>query len=282
MATKIEWTDVTVNPFPGCRKVSPGCQNCYAERMAQRLRAMGKWKYARVVDDNGWTGQVSTDRAAMYVGGKGKKIFVNSMGDLFYEGITDEQRNWAFDKMLSQPQHTFQILTKRPERAAEYYAGVAKTQGECSEPNPLAYAPNIWFGWTAEDQQRFDERTPWGVQIQAAVRFVSLEPLLGPMNLTGNDERLVWPWCEACGKGEGVEWVIVGCESGPKRRPCDKEWVADIVPQCHAAAVPVFVKQINVAGRIVKDPEDIALELTSFFDGGPLNTRGIRQFPNQR
>lgn len=290
--TKIEWTDVTVNPFPGCRKISPGCQNCYAERMAMRLKAMGQMQYQDVVDDHGWTGRSSCAGVyAMRVPGKGKMIFVESMGDLFFEGNPFIGGIDAiYGAMLDQPQHTFQVLTKRPERALKYYQGVAHDQAECGEPNPLAYAENIWFGWTAEDQPRLDERTPFGLQVPAAVRFISAEPLLGPIRFGSEFARyrshvsgLRYTKAEAAGDHDvlpGIDWVIVGCESGPKRRPCDTQWVADIYGQCVVAGVPCFVKQIQINGEVVHDAGRIAIELSDYC-GQPISAVDIRQFPRK-
>jgi protein gp37 len=288
--TKIPWCDVTINPFPGCRKVSPGCENCYAEAMAKRLKAMGQSKYENVVNLDGWTGRSSCAGInVMRVPGKGKRVFVESMGDLFYErnpfvGGIDR----VYSMMLDQPQHTFLVLTKRPERALEYYQGVDRDQEECYEPNPIAYAPHIWLGTTCENQEWADKRIPILMQIPAAVRFVSLEPLLGPVNL----RRHICGWmrCRACGAYlkmpkvglprcdcprfmggrlgtrsfsalEVLDWVIVGCESGPKRRECQQYWVVDVVKQCHQANVPVFVKQISDFGEVVHDPSRIGAYL---------------------
>lgn len=267
--TKIDWTDVTVHPFPGCKKISPGCTNCYAERMAQRLKAMGQPQYQDVVDAKGWTGKVGANLKAMHVPGTGKRVFCQSMGDLFYEGITDEQRDWAFGKMLAQPQHTFQILTKRPERALAYFESVREDQAECGEPTPFP-ADNIWFGWTAEDQPRMDARTPYGLQVPAAVRFVSLEPLLGPVDL--EQAQL------GATAGAFIDWVIVDCESGPKRRRCETRWVADLWQQCKDAGVPRFIKQIDIDGQVNHDAERIASELSGYV-GRPLCVEDIRQWP---
>lgn len=274
--TKIEWTEVTVtvNPFPGCKKISPGCQNCYAERMAQRLKAMGQAKYQDVVDAHGWTGKVQTDGGmeVMRVPGKGKMVFVQSMGDLFYEGISPISVSWVIQEILQQPQHTWQILTKRPDRALAYY----RDRTGWTDP---AMAPHIWMGTTCEDQEWADQRIPILIQIPAAVRFASMEPLLVPIHdhssaLFPGDPSMArgWSWAD-------LDWVIVGCESGPGRRPCDNQWVADIVAQCHAAGVPVFVKQIRVGRKVEKDPEMIALELTGYFEGGPLCVGDIQQWP---
>jgi protein gp37 len=297
MSTKINWvtnTDgspgVTVNPFPGCRKVSEGCQNCYAERMAQRLKAMGVPAYQKVIGSDGkWNGETSCAGAAFRIPGKGKMVFVNSMGDLFYErnpfvgGI-----DVLFDTMLSQPQHIFQILTKRPERALKYYREIIDfEQGQIGK-SELANAPNIWLGATIENQKWADIRIPFLLQIPAAVRFVSMEPLLGPILLDkGPGEFLRCAQCGytpadvaiqcdhglCSGSGPGIHWVIVGCESGPGRRPCNPEWIKSIVRQCHDAGVPVFVKQMEVNGKVCHDAAQIAAAL------GISDAASIRQYP---
>lgn len=349
--TEIAWTDVTVNPFPGCRKVSPGCANCYAERMAKRLKAMEHPAYQDVVDEHGWTGKVGCNLDAMRVPGKGKMVFVNSMGDLFYEGITDVQIAAAFGMMAAAAKHTFQVLTKRPERMREWNTTMNRSGGigryirsdagrkalrplfenmkktevvdgrtyrRMDDPwmevmngaacnYGTAPIPNVWLGVTAENQEWADKRIPLLIQIPAAVRFVSLEPLLGPIDVRHGVPG--WERCLACGRihrmsgvghascdcmgfGGGrfgmqelfpldsLDWVIVGCESGPNRRPCDTQWVADIVTQCRVAGVPVFVKQIDIDGEVVKDPDQIALELSDYV-GRPLGAEDVRQWPRK-
>lgn len=323
--TDIAWTDVTVNPFPGCRKVSPGCANCYAERMARRLKAMGQPAYRDVVDEHGWTGKVRTHRGMelMRVPGKGKMVFVQSMGDLFYEGIPPIGVSWIFYEILHQPQHIWQILTKRPDKALAYYRERPRiSQEHDGWPDPTM-APNIWLGVTAENQEWTDERIPVLLQIPAAVRFVSFEPLLGPIDLLPwfadvrcsncgwlgyrdaddtegglarkydgpADEEGHWE-CPRCGASEDgcvhdysplhnpfgpdprIDWLIVGCESGPQRRPCDTRWVLDIIEQCRSAGIPVFVKQISMYGKVVHEAERIATHLG-------YKVEDIRQWPRK-
>jgi protein gp37 len=302
MSTKIEWTDVTVNPFPGCRKISPGCLNCFAEKMARRLKAMGQSTYADVVDERGWTGKVGCDPKAMRVPGKGKMVFVNSMGDLFYEGTLskslmgaeDEAADRVFAMVAKQPQHTFQVLTKRPEAMKRYFAGKHQDLlshgtwffrdgrihpkdgarlGMFGFPDhwPL---PNLWLGVTAENQD-YEWRIRTLLHISAAVRFVSFEPLLGPVEMSfgdilgpDEDSAVGWGRCDIGGVphqhflgdhcDRGIGWIITGVETGPSRRPCDNDWIRRIVDQCHAAEVPVFVKTVTDArGKIVKDLEQI-------------------------
>lgn len=267
--TKIEWCDVVCNPLPGCRKVSPGCLNCYAEPMAKRLKGMGKSAYQDVVDEHGWTGKVGRNPEAMHVPGMGKRVFVQSMGDLFYERISDEDRDWCFGRMLAQPQHDFLVLTKRIERAAGYYQGCIENPDDFDGlPSPIVHAPNIWLGVTVCNQDE-ERKILTLLEIPAAVRFVSLEPLLGPFGFT--------PWFlfgpSAGNRTKQVDWVIVGCERGPRRRPCDNNWVRGIVDQCHMAGVPVFIKQIEIKGEVEKNPERIVRWL-----GGKVED--IRQWPH--
>ena len=317
--SKIEWTDVTVNPFPGCCKVSPGCENCYAERMAQRLKAMGQPQYQDVVDEHGWTGRSCCAGAdVMRVPGRGKKVFVNSMGDLAYQEVPFPGFCRVMGHVMLQPWHTFQILTKRPSELAERIdriidAGTAarylsplmlladavatdyteaqfahanqwyKTnvdqsdRGICDLPVrwPLV---NLWVGATCEDQPWYERRAQDLVECRAAVHFLSLEPFLGPI-------QLGWPRSKertgeffARRESLGIDWVIVGCESGPNRRPCDIRWVADIYEQCGAAGVPPLIKQIDIDGEVVHDAERIALELSGYV-GRRLFVEDIRQFP---
>jgi protein gp37 len=324
MSTKIEWTDTTVNPLPGCRKVSPGCQNCYAEKMARRLKAIGVPAYQDVVDEHDWTGTVGCNRDAMQVSGRGKMVFVNSMGDLFYEGVTDEQRAAVFTMMYLQAhkEHVWQVLSKRPQAAFDWWcklrdgkagmgnslkllgldgmwARLALAGGMMTDSvghPPYKLPPNLWLGTTCENQEWADRRIPILLQIPAAVRFVSLEPLLSKINLwlrsdgevicrqCCNNVHCVNPThrhrseCMVCG-GTGslgrIDWVIVGCESGPGRRPCDNIWVTGIVDQCLGAGVPVFVKQIEINGKVVKNIDQIS-------DRIGRSPEDLRQWPKSR
>ncbi len=264
MATKIPWTDETWNPAVGCTKVSEGCTNCYAEKMAVRLYCMGVGKegnaikkYGSVLCDSKWNGKVFCDESALdkpLHWKKPRRIFVCSMSDLFHPSVPFEFIDKVFDTMLSCRQHTFQLLTKRPERALEYYDGVISDSSIMGEPAMIDHidAKHIHLGVTAENQKCADERIPILLQIPAAVRFVSCEPLLGWVNLH-------------IAEGAGIlGWVIVGCESGPKRRECKLEWVRSIVEQCKAIGVPVFVKQISINGKVSHKmeewPEDLRVQ----------------------
>ena len=212
MATKssIEWTESTWNPLTGCTKISPGCQHCYAERMALRLQAMGQPNYA-----NGF--KLTLHEQALDLPLHWKKpqtIFVNSMSDLFHKDVPVEFIQRVFDVMARAHWHRFQVLTKRSDRLAEL-------------SSQLAWAPNIWMGVSVENQ-KYTYRIDHLRQTGAHIKFLSLEPLLGPLknlNLSG------------------INWAIVGGESGPGARPMDRSWVTEIRDQCKTANVPFFFKQ---------------------------------------
>jgi protein gp37 len=212
MAAKssIEWTESTWNPLTGCNKVSPGCKHCYAERMSKRLKAMGQAKYR-----NGFRLTLHEDSLEDPLKWtKPQMIFVNSMSDLFHKDVPLEFIQAVFDVIRRAHWHTFQVLTKRAERL--------------SELDPLLTWPdNLWMGVSVENQD-YTFRIDRLRQTHAKTKFLSLEPLLGAiphMNLTG------------------INWVIVGGESGPGARPIQPEWVTDIRDQCLAAKVPFFFKQ---------------------------------------
>ena len=222
--TTIEWTEATWNPVTGCSKVSPGCLNCYAERMARRLQAMGQPNYR-----DGFA--VRTHEHMLEVPfswAKPRMIFVNSMGDLFHQEVPVEFISRVFQVMASSPQHTYQLLTKRAERLAE----VAPL---------LPWPNNVWMGVTVEDNEHLG-RVRRLRETPAAVRFLSIEPLLGPLY----DLDL-----------EGIDWVIVGGESGPRARPMQPDWVCSIRDACLDGGVPFFFKQWGgtrkkIAGRVLE------------------------------
>ena len=208
--SNIEWTEATWNPVTGCSKVSTGCKHCYAERLARRLQAMGAVRYR-----NGFT--VTLHPAVLDLPKRWRQprmIFVNSMSDLFHEHVPLEFIQRVFATMRDCPQHTFQILTKRSARLrdlAQY----------------LDWAPNIWMGVSVENR-RVIHRIHDLQAVPAYVRFLSCEPLLGPLD----DLPL-----------DGIHWVIVGGESGPGARPMQADWVRAILEQCRRAHVPFFFKQ---------------------------------------
>ncbi len=209
-STPIEWTEATWNPVTGCTKISPGCQHCYAERLARRLQGMGNRRYA-----NGFQVTLHDDLVGLPLRWlQPRMVFVNSMGDLFHDDVPEEFVQRAFETMRQAHWHTFQILTKRSSRLAEL------------APR-LGWAPNIWMGVTVESAE-YAARLDALRTVDARVRFVSLEPLLGPvheLDLTG------------------LHWVIVGGESGPGARPMRREWVEDVRELCWKAGVHFFFKQ---------------------------------------
>jgi protein gp37 len=206
----IEWTDATWNPITGCTKISPGCKNCYAERLAIRLRAMGNPRYR-----DGFKVTLQEDQLILPLRWKQpRRIFVNSMSDLFHEAVPESYVRRVFDVMLAAPHHVFQVLTKRSERLAELAPS-------------LPWASHIWQGVSVESR-RYVSRIIALQSVPALVRFLSIEPLLGPI-----------PHLPL----GGVDWVIVGGESGGGRRPMAPDWVREIRDQCLAADVPFFFKQ---------------------------------------
>ncbi len=324
--TGIQWTDASWNPIRGCTRVSEGCRKCYAEAVAARFSGPGQpYEGLATKTPKGprWTGVVHQ------VGGlvadlplrwkRPRRIFVNSMSDLFHEGVPDDWIDRIFAVMALAPQHQFQVLTKRPQRMLAWFQErwqpapaitlsdgfvvPAETMGETRRSQveracePLLQAhrladssndrlwtesgqckamqwewplPNVWLGVSVEEQATADERIPLLLATPAAVRFISAEPLLGPVDLSP------WLWgpdqpCAECPKDEdcdcgwrtrrdlkmpGLDWVIAGGESGPGARPCDVAWIDELVAQCQAAKVPVFVKQLGARPfyRVRSDP----------------------------
>ncbi|NQU20672.1 MAG: phage Gp37/Gp68 family protein [Candidatus Nealsonbacteria bacterium] len=209
-ASSIEWTEATWNPVTGCTKISPGCAHCYAERMAGRLKAMGQPRYR-----NGFKVTLQPDVVELPLRWKRPRvIFVNSMSDLFHKAVPEDFIAECFAVMESASQHTFQVLTKRPERAAEM-------------ASRLPWPDNVWMGTSVENADHVD-RIHALTQTPAAVRFLSLEPLLGPIS------RLPL---------SAIHWVIVGGESGPKARAMESKWVFQIRDRCLDYGVPFFFKQ---------------------------------------
>lgn len=209
--SKIEWTEQTWNPATGCTKVSPGCKHCYAETMAARLKAMGASGYER-----GFCLALHPSRLTQPAQRKKPTIwFVNSMSDLFHERIPDKFLDQVFETIRSTPHHTYQILTKRAERLPQYFS-----ERECPQ--------NVWLGVSVEDRRYGVPRIDHLRQVDARIRFLSIEPLLedvGPMDL------------------RGIHWVIVGGESGAKARPMRPEWVDAVRRQCEQQHAAFFFKQ---------------------------------------
>ena len=209
-ASKIEWTDATWNPVTGCNKVSPGCKRCYAERLSKRLKATGMAKYR-----NGFAVTLHPDTLDIPLRWrKPRSIFVNSMSDLFHDEVPDDFITDVFNVMVRADWHRYQVLTKRPERVV-------------SLNSTLPWPAQIWQGVSVENAD-YTHRIDLLRDTGAAVKFLSLEPLLGPLP----DLNL-----------EGIDWVIVGGESGPGARPMQPDWARDVRDQCQAAGVPFHFKQ---------------------------------------
>lgn len=244
--SKIEWTDATWNPVAGCSIISAGCTNCYAMQMARRLEAMGAEKYTGLTRKSGqrtaWNGKVREDQAALkapYSWRKPRKIFVNSMSDLFHEQVSDAFILAVWQVMHDTPRHTYQILTKRPERMAGFLARYVQPpvwrvvgRSESEYYTALDILPNVWLGVSVEHAATVSRLNALR-DTPAAVRFVSFEPLIGRVgtpNLTG------------------IDWAIVGGESGLHARPMRPEWVGEIQRQCRLAGTAFFFKQWGAWG----------------------------------
>lgn len=327
--SSIEWTETTWNPVTGCTEASTGCANCYARGMSKRLRAMAEADEAKgrnpgkkaayklsVLDDGRWSGAVTPVPSVLaepLTWKKPRRVFVNSMSDLFWgtdadlkvarqRGVKNPQPvpfefiDQVFAVMALCPQHTFQVLTKRPERMAEYLATVEKAGSRLDIAEHLAHhapvmefrnqdgpvdmtpaevlreslrwpLPNAWLGTSVENQATADERIPHLLRCPAAVRWLSMEPLLGavdwvhvrpvrnceyadPADGCCTHPDAITPECHPwadCPKSAtpGIAWVVIGGESGPNARPFNIAWARSIIEQCKAAGVPVFVKQLG-------------------------------------
>jgi protein gp37 len=320
--SNIEWTDATWNPVVGCSIVSPGCTNCYAMKMAARIEKMASSPMAKHVNvqthyvgttqqsKSGavWTGKVALAPDHILTAPlrwkKPRKIFVNSMGDLFHESIPDEWIDRVFAVMALCPQHTFQVLTKRAERMRQWMiparahsvgmvALEAVLRDHAARDHSMLGAgvilvgdiphlknwplPNVWLGVSCELQQEADERIPLLLQTPAAIRFISAEPLLGPIDLVNIEapdkvegERWTFdaltngdyytqhdPTGESpmTNGGDGpyrehaLDWIIVGGESGAHARPFHLEWAIDLLDQCRGPGIPCFIKQLGDAAQ---------------------------------
>lgn len=245
--TGIEWTDATWNPVTGCTKVSQGCKHCYAERVFPRVYGKdvsldlktGETRQRRFTDVT-----VHEDRLDVPLRWKRpRRIFVNSMSDLFHEDVPDEFIGRVYTTMAKAPQHTFQVLTKRQERMREWHS---RRGGQ--------YLPNVWLGVSVEDQATADERIPLLLRTPAAVRWISAEPLLGPIDLRylqpgdppteidalSGTHGVLRPHRGRCDK---LDWIVAGGESGPGARPMHPDWARSLRDQCQAAGVPFLFKQ---------------------------------------
>ena len=245
--SSIEWTETTWNPVTGCSQVSEGCKNCYAFRMAKRLQAMGNKRYV-----NGFEVTLHHDLIGLPKSWKRSRlIFVNSMSDLFHEKVPESFIETVFQTISQTPKHTYQILTKRAERLAALAP-------------KLIWPDNLWMGVTVESA-KYVGRIDMLRMVPAAVRFLSMEPMIGPVSRMDL---------------QGIEWVIVGGESGPGARIIMKNWVEDIRDQCVAAGVPFFFKQWGgfnkkKAGRLLDGKEWNQYPINERWNGADLNTRTI-------
>lgn len=306
--TKIQWTEETWNPIAGCSVVSPGCTNCYAmRRTAPRLskNPATPHYHGTVQPLKGgyvWTGKIGIAGDTAFLKPlrtkKPTMFFVNSMSDLFHENVPDEVIDRVFAIMALCPQHTFQVLTKRAARMREYLSDEAtrlrvlqegvdrelaaagiRWNGDWNDRHSQAIAgatrwplPNVWLGVSVEDQARSDERIPDLLATPSAVRFISAEPLLGPVDLTDltiaddnpGDQHMSALYCEEQfeevelepWQNNALDWVIVGGESGKGSRPMHPDWARSIRDQCAAAGVPFFFKQWGAylpAGQMMAD-----------------------------
>lgn len=292
MTSNIEWTEDTWNPIVGCSILSPGCTHCYAMRMANRIEGMNaearaKCKSAPAPQYDGtialakgkpvWTGKVAMAPDTVLLRPLKRKIptmyFVNSMGDLFHEDVPDKWIDRVFAVMALTPQHTYQVLTKRAARMRDYFEKQVEREGmiNCSRSDRIGDVmlihhridsgfkavmwplPNVWLGVSTERQQEYDARAPLLRTTPAAVRFFSMEPLLGP---------IVAPWLG--------DWVIAGGESGPGARPMHPDWARRLRDQCKAAGVPFFFKQWGEWWEVESDQRDDNGEHILIEDDSPL------------
>lgn len=240
--SKIEWTDHTFNPWWGCQRVSPGCEHCYAETLAHRYNfkvwGPAKTTNRRMMSENYWKQPARWNKAAEAAGTR-PRVFCASMADVFEEHAEVEEARWRlWDLIEATPNLDWLLLTKRPENIIANTARWAKWGALGRWPD------NIWIGTSCEDQRRADERIPYLLKIPAKVRFLSCEPLLGPLDLTEHLE------CQSYTHGQVVpctcnlvDWVIVGGESGPGARPMHPDWAREIRDQCEATRTPFHFKQ---------------------------------------
>jgi protein gp37 len=300
--SKIEWTDATWNVVTGCEKVSPGCDNCYAETFAERWRGTKGHHF-----ETGFDLTLRPERLMLPLRWKKpRKVFVNSMSDLFHKDIPDEYIARVFAVMALTPQHTYQVLTKRHgrmrslvgnpefEKLVDYellhfppLSDSRLTGRSWPLPKPGWPLPNVWLGVSVEDQKRADLRVPALLETPAAIRFLSCEPLLGPVDLkqavrTMGSERghgLTASFVHAggcCRKFHGIDWVIVGGESGHGARPMSPDWARTLRDQCAAAEVPYLFKQWGeyqpTDWKVIGRPSDKRNVLV----GDPIDTLGHR------
>lgn len=286
--TGIAWTHHTFNPWRGCTKVSAGCANCYAETMSKRNPAvLGEWGPAgtrAMAAESYWRLPLAWDRAAEAAGER-RRVFCASLADVFEdrpELVAPRAR--LFDTIARTPNLDWLLLTKRSGNVIRLWPGTTVPDVPMVAINGHRVFPNVWLGVSAENQQELVRRAWDLLSIPAAVRFLSLEPLLGPVD-TEDPELLCGAWRRGLTIGRYLDWVIVGGESGPKARPCDVAWIRRVVKQCRDTRTAVFVKQLGAK------PYDsgAAEEWTQSLGGGananpeewPEDLR-VRQFPEAR
>ena len=268
--THIEWTDATWNPVTGCTRVSPGCVNCYidwappfrvegrhfTDRDGNRSHAIGATTGVRLHPDR-------LDWPLRKRSWRGKRVFVCSLADLFHDDVPDEYIARVFAVMALTPEVTYQVLTKRPARMRALLASGTFAGMVWRDVDDLSWPlPNVWLGVTVEDQERADQRIPILLDTPAAVRWLSCEPLLGPVNLGravgtyyGGDPRE---------DESGIDWVVAGGESGPGARPMHPDWARSLRDQCRDAGVPFLFKQWGDLVTEEQAPEDITLPAVSW------------------
>jgi protein gp37 len=276
----ITWTEQTWNPLRGCTRVSEGCRNCYAESVAARFSGPGQpyQGLARMTPSGPrWTGKVQFVEDHLLDPlrwQRPRRVFVNSMSDLFHDSIADQQITDIFGVMGLASWHQFQVLTKRPARMLQFLRSgdhglkaqvkAMMTRGGIADPlvfkaldrdrRPRQYPlPNVWLGVSAEDQATADERIPLLLQTPAAVRWVSAEPLLGPIDFSHDTEVGPLTWLRPFEDCPRVDWVVVGGESGAGARPMHPEWAQSLQQQCAAARVPFFMKQLDGKRKALAD-----------------------------
>jgi protein gp37 len=306
--TRIEWADATVNAINGCSVTSPGCTNCYAMKLAgTRMKTHPSREGLTVETKAGpvWNGEVRLHEPALLQPlswSKPRRIFWNAHGDTFHDAVPDEWIDRIFAVAALTPQHTHMILTKRSKRMREYFTKVRVCDGVCDSMSivwdvaqnmaiehglldryqpTIRVLPNVWLGVSVEDQTRADERIPHLLATPAAVRFLSCEPLLGPVDLHRHDsdearDWLTGHWFEvdtapdgggiAQGTGAKIDWVIAGGESGPGARPMHPDWARSLRDQCAAAGVPFHFKQWGEWAPVASWP--------SFRSGNPADVNG--------
>lgn len=278
MKTKIEYVTDSWNPVIGCSQISPGCDNCYAIKMASRINNMmpEKSRYKNIVRDGKWTGEISLSYQTImqpYHWKKPRRVFVCDMGDLFFEKIHYSMIYGIISTIARNPVHTFLILTKRPKRMKEFFSRFSpdiKTYlNTLNIPWPI---PNLWLGVTAENQQMAEYRIPLLLKTPAIKRFVSYEPALGPLDLTKLETLDIsgtiminalkgTSWYKDLDTNRydipvnKPDWIICGCESGPGHREMKTEWARSVKNQCEKYNIPFFLKQVYMGHKLIKMPQ---------------------------